>query len=78
MPRRLLEIRLVAPELLSIRTCVHVERCSASEPTILSYATDTDNHGELTTQRVDEVPAGIHRKDHFENCRADEHMAYID
>ncbi|KRY55026.1 hypothetical protein T03_1059 [Trichinella britovi] len=33
----------------------NVERCSASEPTILSYATDTDNHGEMTTQRVDHV-----------------------
>ncbi|KRY40108.1 hypothetical protein T01_15684 [Trichinella spiralis] len=25
-----------------------------------------------------EVPAGIDRKDHVENCRVDEHMAYID
>ncbi|KRY60041.1 hypothetical protein T03_17492 [Trichinella britovi] len=25
-----------------------------------------------------EVPAGIDRKDHVENCRVDEHIAYID
>ncbi|XP_003381879.1 conserved hypothetical protein [Trichinella spiralis] len=25
-----------------------------------------------------EVPAGIDRKDHVQNCRVDEHMAYID
>ncbi|KRY61437.1 hypothetical protein T03_7670 [Trichinella britovi] len=25
-----------------------------------------------------EVPAGIDRKDHVENCQVDEHMAYID
>ncbi|KRZ02627.1 hypothetical protein T11_2452 [Trichinella zimbabwensis] len=30
--------------------------CSGSEPTILSYATDTDNHGELTTRRVELDP----------------------